>query len=128
MTGGGHGHGCGHNLLGSGALLAACEVKDRLEATGTPGRVRYYGCPAEEGGAAKAFIVRDGAFDDVNAAVTWHPGGMTRVDGPLAVALHWHKAASQSFSAVNFKGPMSVPAWLPSQNGWLVDRPHWHQK
>lgn len=80
------GHGCGHNLLGAAAMLAACAVKDWLAATGTPGRVRYYGCPAEEGGAAKAFMVRDGAFDDVDAAVTWHPGGMTRVDDPLSLA------------------------------------------
>jgi aminobenzoyl-glutamate utilization protein B len=83
---GGHGHGCGHNLLGSAALLAACAVKDWLKATGTPGRVRYYGCPAEEGGAAKTFMVRDGAFDDVDAAITWHPSGVTRVDDPLALA------------------------------------------
>ncbi|WP_319517485.1 M20 family metallopeptidase [uncultured Martelella sp.] len=75
----GPGHGCGHNLLGSAALLAACALKDWLAATGTPGRVRYYGCPAEEGGAAKAFMVRDGAFDDVDAAITWHPAAMTGV-------------------------------------------------
>lgn len=86
VEGGGNGHGCGHNLLGSASLLAACALKDWLAATGTPGRVRYYGCPAEEGGAAKAFMVRDGAFDDVDAAVTWHPGGITRVDDPLALA------------------------------------------
>jgi aminobenzoyl-glutamate utilization protein B len=49
---GGHGHGCGHNLLGSAALLAATAVKDWLAAHKVPGRVRYYGCPAEEGGAA----------------------------------------------------------------------------
>jgi aminobenzoyl-glutamate utilization protein B len=83
---GGNGHGCGHNLLGSAALLAACAVKDWLEATGTKGRVRYYGCPAEEGGAAKTFLVRDGAFDDVAAAVAWHPAAMTRVDDPLSLA------------------------------------------
>ena len=52
---GGPGHGCGHNLLGAGALLAATALKAWLEATGTPGRVRYYGCPAEEGGAAARF-------------------------------------------------------------------------
>lgn len=70
---GGHGHGCGHNLLGSAALLAATAVKDWLADHKVPGRVRYYGCPAEEGGAAKAFMVRDGAFDDVDIALTWHP-------------------------------------------------------
>ena len=83
---GGDGHGCGHNLLGAAALLAACAVKDWLEATGTPGRVRYYGCPAEEGGAAKAFMVREGAFADVDAAITWHPNCFTMVDDPLALA------------------------------------------
>ncbi len=86
LVAGGAGHGCGHNLLGSAALLAACALKDWLEATGTPGRVRYYGCPAEEGGAAKAFMVREGAFDDVDVAITWHPGPMTRVAEPLSLA------------------------------------------
>ncbi len=86
LEAGGAGHGCGHNLLGSAALLAACALKDWLAATGTPGRVRYYGCPAEEGGAAKAFMVRDGAFADVDAAITWHPGAMTKVDDAQSLA------------------------------------------
>jgi aminobenzoyl-glutamate utilization protein B len=76
---GGHGHGCGHNLLGSAALLAATALKDWLAANKVPGRVRYYGCPAEEGGAAKAFMVRSGAFDDADVAVTWHPSSFWEV-------------------------------------------------
>jgi aminobenzoyl-glutamate utilization protein B len=74
-----NGHGCGHNLLGSGALLAASALKAWLERTGTPGRVRFYGCPAEEGGAAKGFMVRAGAFRDVDVAISWHPGPWTGV-------------------------------------------------
>jgi len=76
---GGHGHGCGHNLLGSAALLAATAVKDWLSANKVPGRVRYYGCPAEEGGAAKTFMVRSGAFDDADIAITWHPNSFWEV-------------------------------------------------
>jgi aminobenzoyl-glutamate utilization protein B len=76
---GGAGHGCGHNLLGSAALLAASAVKDWLEKTGTPGTVRYYACPAEEGGAAKAFMVREGGFADVDAAISWHPSAFAEV-------------------------------------------------
>jgi aminobenzoyl-glutamate utilization protein B len=76
---GGHGHGCGHNLLGSAALLAATAVKDWLAAYKVPGRVRYFGCPAEEGGAAKAFMVRAGAFDDADIALTWHPSSFWEV-------------------------------------------------
>jgi aminobenzoyl-glutamate utilization protein B len=79
LEAGGHGHGCGHNLLGSAALLAATALKDWLAANRMPGRVRYYGCPAEEGGAAKAFMVRSGAFDDADVAITWHPSSFWEV-------------------------------------------------
>lgn len=79
VTDGGAGHGCGHNLLGSAALLAASAIKDWLAASGLPGTVRYYGCPAEEGGGAKAFMVRDGVFQDVDAAITWHPSAFAEV-------------------------------------------------
>ena len=61
-------------------------LKDWLAETGTPGRVRYYGCPAEEGGAAKAFMVRDGAFDDVDIAITWHPNAFNEVADALSLA------------------------------------------
>ena len=60
-------------MLGSAALLAATAVKNYLAAAGIKGRVRYYGCPAEEGGAAKVFMVRAGCFEDVDIAITWHP-------------------------------------------------------
>lgn len=86
LPGDGAGHGCGHNLLGSAALLAATAVKDWLAETGRPGRVRYYGCPAEEGGAAKTFMVRAGAFADVAAAISWHPACYNRVDEGRSLA------------------------------------------
>ena len=69
-----NGHGCGHNLLGSASMQAAVALKEWLKDSNLPGVVRYYGCPAEEGGAAKTFMVRDKIFKDVDAAITWHPG------------------------------------------------------
>ncbi len=86
LEAGGPGHGCGHNLLGAAALLAATAVKDWLAANGVKARVRYYGCPAEEGGAAKTYMVRAGLFDDVDAAITWHPAYFTAVDHPRSLA------------------------------------------
>lgn len=83
---GGHGHGCGHNLLGSATMLAAVAMKDWLAENKIPGRVRYYGCPAEEGGAAKAFMVRAGAFDDADVAISWHPSSFWEVAPALALA------------------------------------------
>src|SRR5262249_2419011 len=86
LESGGNGHGCGHNLLGAGAMLAAVAVKDWLASKGVKGRVRYYGCPAEEGGAAKTFMVRDGAFDDVDIAISWHPSSFCEVTPPISLA------------------------------------------
>lgn len=82
----GNGHGCGHNLLGGAALLAALAVRDHLRDTGVAGRIRYYGCPAEEGGAGKTFMTRAGVFDDVDAALTWHPSSIYAIDAMSTLA------------------------------------------
>lgn len=76
---GGNGHGCGHNSLGAGALAAAVAFREYLKASGKEGTVRYYGCPGEEGGSGKAFMARAGVFDDVDIALTWHPGSVNAV-------------------------------------------------
>src|ERR1700751_197061 len=86
LESGGKGHGCGHNLLGAGAMLAAVAVKDWLAKNGFKGRVRYYGCPAEEGGAAKTFMVREGAFDDVDIAISWHHSSFCEVVPAVSLA------------------------------------------
>ncbi|QJB69254.1 amidohydrolase [Parasphingorhabdus halotolerans] len=65
-------HACGHNLFGAGSVEAAIAVKKWLEKTGTPGRVRLYGTPAEEGGSGKVYMVREGLFKDVDFALHWH--------------------------------------------------------
>ena len=83
---GGHGHGCGHNLLGAASLLAASAVKDWLAENNIKARVRYYGCPAEEGGAAKTYMARDGLFDDVDAAICWHPSTFNAVQHGVSLA------------------------------------------
>lgn len=70
---GSNGHGCHHNLLGAASLLAAVALRDALAESGIRARVRYYGCPAEEGGSGKTYMARAGAFDDLDAAFCWHP-------------------------------------------------------
>lgn len=67
------GHGCGHNLLGAGAFAAALAVKAYLEEHPGKGTVVLFGCPSEEKGDGKAIMAREGIFDGVDAALTWHP-------------------------------------------------------
>jgi aminobenzoyl-glutamate utilization protein B len=72
IEGKGAAHACGHNLFGAGSVEAAIAVSKWLAKTGTPGRIRLYGTPAEEGGSGKVYMVRAGLFNDVDIALHWH--------------------------------------------------------
>lgn len=79
MPTGGPGHGCGHNLLGTACVAAACSLKAWMETEQIQGIIRVYGCPAEETVIGKIKMNEDGVFDDLSAAVTWHPFDRNRV-------------------------------------------------
>ncbi|WP_254773099.1 amidohydrolase [Paenibacillus sp. NFR01] len=102
----GNGHGCGHNLLGVGALAAAVAVKDYMAAhPETAGEVRFYGCPAEESGYGKTYLAREGYFKDVDAAFSWHPHAMNAVmHGSSNAVIH---------ATFNFKGISAHAAAAP---------------
>ncbi len=68
------GHACGHNLFAAGSIGAAIAIKEWLDADQGQGTIRVYGTPAEEGGAGKVYMVREGLFEDVDIALHWHAG------------------------------------------------------
>jgi aminobenzoyl-glutamate utilization protein B len=82
----GGGHGCGHNLLGAGALAGAVGIKDYMKETGLGGTVKFFGCPAEEAGSGKAFMARAGLFTGLDGVLTWHPMTETGVWGMSSLA------------------------------------------
>ncbi len=102
------GHGCGHHLLGVGAIRAAVLYKEYLEKTGREGTVKIFGCPAEESGSGKAYLAREHYMDDTDVALTWHPGVQNQVS----------TGSSQSCISIFFKfhGISSHAAGAP-QNG-----------
>jgi len=69
----GPGHGCGHNLLGGGALGAVLAIKKYIDETQVRGTIRFYGCPEEETLAGKVKMIKKGAFDGCDIALSWHP-------------------------------------------------------
>jgi aminobenzoyl-glutamate utilization protein B len=79
------GHGCGHNVIGAGCTGAAFALKAMMQADGTPGTVRIYGCASEEAQGVKVYMVRDGYFDDCNAAIAFHPAPVA-VTGAIKTA------------------------------------------
>lgn len=84
-AGGGAGHACGHNLLGTGAAAGAVAVSKWL-AEGRPGTIRLFGCPAEEGGGGKAYMMREGCFDGLDAMLDWHPDTRNTVNTQTGLA------------------------------------------
>src|SRR5210317_43773 len=66
------GHACGHHLFGTASAAAAIALKNYIENEKISGTVKFYGCPAEEGGSGKVYMTRAGLFDDVDVALHWH--------------------------------------------------------
>lgn len=105
---GGPGHGCGHNLFGVASLGAALALKELMAKEGIPGTIRYYGCPAEETLVGKTFMAKAGVFDDLDAALAWHPGDINAVWSGSSLAMNSFK--------VNFYG-VSAHAAADPYNG-----------
>ena len=99
------GHGCGHNLYGTACLGSVIALKNALESQNIPGTIRFYGCPAEETLLGKTFMARAGVFDDLDAAISWHPGSAN-------IAWNASSLAMNSFK-VNFHGVASHAGGSP---------------
>jgi aminobenzoyl-glutamate utilization protein B len=80
------GHGCGHHLFGTASVAAGIEIKQLIEEKKLSGTIRVYGCPAEEGGSGKVYMVRAGLFRDVDIVIHWHPGADNGVTLTSALA------------------------------------------
>src|SRR5215472_1671526 len=122
------GHGCGHNLLGAGAALAAVSLKQYMQDHRIVGTLRYYGTPAEEGGSGKVYMVRDGAFKDVDVVLHWHPGDSNAVSngGELAMVsakFTFHGVAAHAAMAPA-RGRSALDAVMLMGNGVEFMREH----
>jgi len=82
------GHGCGHNLFGAAIVGAAGALKSLLAKKQLPGTIRVYGCAAEEAEGAKTYMAREGLFNDLDAALHWHPGDNSMVMNMRLLALN----------------------------------------
>ncbi|MEY2624960.1 MAG: amidohydrolase [Gammaproteobacteria bacterium] len=91
------GHACGHHLFGTGSTSAGIAIKNWLVANRRGGTIRVYGTPAEEGGAGKSYMVREGLFSDVDVALHWHAGDRNAVTNEPTLA---NKSAKFRFTGI----------------------------
>lgn len=108
-----YGHACGHHLFGTGSMLAALALAEQIKEGTLPGTIRYYGTPAEEGGAAKVFMVRAGLFDDCDAVLHWHPGDRNSAGDPTNL--------SRIAAKFRFYGRSAHAAGAPEQGRSALD-------
>ncbi len=99
-----YGHGCGHHLFGVASASASIALAKQIQAGKIKGTLRYYGCPAEEGGSAKVFLVRAGLFDDVDISLHWHPSSRNAAGdrsslARIAVKFRFHGTSSHAAAA-----------------------------
>ncbi len=92
------GHACGHHLFGTASVAAGIELKKLIEQKKFTGTIKVYGCPAEEGGSGKVYMVRAGLFNDVDAVIHWHPGNENAVTMTSALA---NKSAKFRFHGIS---------------------------
>ncbi|WGK65766.1 amidohydrolase [Croceiramulus getboli] len=97
-AGGEAGHACGHHLFGTASAAAAIALKNYLKESGKSGTIKFYGCPAEEGGSGKVYLTRAGLFDGVDVALHWHPGNKNAANPGAALA---NKSAKFRFYGVS---------------------------
>jgi aminobenzoyl-glutamate utilization protein B len=110
---GGPGHGCGHNLFGTACMATVIALKATMEQENIPGTIRFYGCPAEETLVGKTFMARAGVFDDLDAALSWHPGSANIVWNGSSLALNSFK--------VNFYGVAAHAGAMPHMGRSALD-------
>ncbi len=101
LAGSGYGHGCGHHLFGVAALSAALALGEQIKAGKIKGTLRFYGCPAEEGGSARVFMVRAGLFKDCDVVLHWHPGNRNSASAKsnlarIAVKFRFHGTSAHA--------------------------------
>lgn len=108
-----YGHGCGHHMFGAASMSAAIAISEQIKAGQIKGTVRFYGCPAEEGGSGKTFMVRAGLFDDCDAALHWHPSSRNSAGDGSCLA-----RAAVKF---RFKGKSAHASGSPDQGRSALD-------
>lgn len=81
------GHGCGHNLFGTGSLGAAIAIKELMEQGKIKGTIKFFGTPSEEKYFGKIWMVREGLWDDVDVNISWHPSAEIKADTQSSLAL-----------------------------------------
>lgn len=96
---GGNGHGCGHNLIGTGAVGTCVAIKKMMEEENLQGTIRYYGCPAEEQLIGKPLMAREGVFNDLDICLSWHPEILNQVIQYSSLAVNSLKFRFKGVSA-----------------------------
>lgn len=123
-----YGHACGHHLFGVASATACLALAEPIRTGRLKGTLRFYGCPAEEGGAAKVFMARAGLFDDCDAVLHWHPSSKNAAGdrsclARVAVKFRFHGTSSHAAGSPD-RGRSALDAVALTAHGSELLREH----
>ncbi|HBG1562387.1 TPA: M20 family metallopeptidase [Clostridioides difficile] len=76
----GMGHACGHNIIGTSSVGAGIILKEIMKKHNIEGTVKVFGTPAEERVGGKITMIKEGVFNNVDAALILHPSDASMPD------------------------------------------------
>jgi amidohydrolase len=125
----GIGHGCGHNIIGTLAVLSAIGLKNAWP--DMPGTILVLGAPAEEGAVdnagGKVFMVEHGTFAGVDVAMMIHPslqnalGGSSNAREAMEIVF---KGKTAHAAGAPHEGINALDAAIQTFNGFNALRQH----
>lgn len=107
------GHGCGHSVFGTASSGGAIAIKQALASGAIKGTVKLFGTPAEETGIGKTYMLREGAFKDVDTLLSWHA-----LDRTMAT---WDYSKAMVSVKFKFEGLPSHASVSPHQGKSALD-------
>ncbi|HEX7719297.1 MAG TPA: amidohydrolase [Woeseiaceae bacterium] len=132
MIEGAPGHGEGHNSGQAVNIIAALAIKDIMQRENLPGTIVVWPGVAEELVATKAWFVRDGRFEGVDAVLFTHVSdnmtvswGRPRGTGLVSVEYTFHGVAAHG-AGDPWKGRSALDAVELMNVGWNFRREHLH--
>ena len=114
------GHTDPHSALGMGALGGFLATKAVMEAQGIPGRLKFFGEPAEKVRGSKPIHAAAGYYDDLDAAISFHPFYMA----PLCNTVRWDTHCGVGYGVIYEFTCETPETWMAGEDASPIPASH----
>ncbi|MEM8591860.1 MAG: amidohydrolase [Pseudomonadota bacterium] len=114
------GHTDPHSALGMGSLAGFLAAKHVMETRGIPGRLKFMGEPAEKVRGSKPIHAAAGYYDDLDAAISFHPFYMA----PYCNTVRWDTHCGAGYAVLYEFTCESPETWMAGGDASPIPASH----